>query len=285
MKTDEPKPDYTAESQEALEMLGKGYEPAAIIEQPHQRIVLRDGLNQEWTVAWVKLSTAFKPHIKELKGAPLAVWLYLSLSINPQGVAFPGIRTMAEEIGYSHQGILDAITTLEEKGYLKVRRGEHRFNLYEPEFAAIGRTNEPSETVKLVESTELTGQVLPPNESTFSPNESTPLDLNKKNKNNKSLDILDGILDYQLKPQSIREAFAKFFKLTPNWEAKYNRQFLEWMVQANVTAEQIQRAAKVWGSDKRFNWSHPNLKGIQEHWYQLIENVVADFEGEKVRLL
>lgn len=158
-----------------------GNQPAAIIEHPSRKIVLQDGLGEEWTVAWVKLSTAFKPHIKKLRGSPLAVWLYISLSINRQGISFPSIAKIAEDTGYSHQGVLDAINTLEDNGYLKVRRGERRYNLYEPEFAAIGRSKEPSETVNLVESTELS-QVLPANESTFSPNESSPLDSNKNNK-------------------------------------------------------------------------------------------------------
>lgn len=193
----ENKPEYITEAMDLLHG-----EPAAIIEQPRANLVLRDGLGEEWTVAWVKLSTAFKPHIKELRGAPLAVWLYIALSINKQGVSFPAIRTIAEETGYSHQGVLDAIAALEGKGYLKVRRGERKFNLYEPEFAAIGRTNEPSESVNLVDSSSPTSQLLPPDESTFSPNESSGLDLNKKNKKNKIGDKIDGMLYFGKLAQS-----------------------------------------------------------------------------------
>jgi DnaD/phage-associated family protein len=182
----EQQDEYKTEIEDALEMPGKGYEPAAVIEQPTKKLVLRESLGEEWTVAWVKLSTAFKPHIKNLKGSPLAIWLYISLSINKDGVSFPGIRTIAEATGYSHQGVLDAIQILEEKGYLHVRRGERRFNIYQPEFAAIGRTNEPSETVKSVESTQLTEipdeSTFSADESTFSSNESSGVDLNKKNK-------------------------------------------------------------------------------------------------------
>lgn len=178
----EQQEDYVTD---AIEMLGKGYEPAAVIEQPTKKLVLRDDIGEEWTVAWVKLSTAFKPHIKNLKGSPLAIWLYISLSINKDGVSFPGIRTIAEATGYSHQGVLDAIQVLEEKGYLHVRRGERRFNIYQPEFASIGRTKEPSETVNSVDSRSSKKpdeSTFPADESTFSPNESTLLDLNKKNK-------------------------------------------------------------------------------------------------------
>lgn len=252
---------------DAKKMLGTGYEPAAVIEQPRSRLVLRDSLGEEWTVAWVKLSTAFKPHIKNLRGAPLAVWLYISLSINEKGVSFPGIRTIAEDTGYSHQGVLDAIKELEEKGYLKVRRGERRYNIYEPEFAAIGKTNEPSETT-LKESTKLTSQVLPPNESTFSPNESSGLDLNKNNK--KEQDLVDLELS-KLPAISIRRAIHDYFRLNTNWDTKYNRQWMEWAVETGITAEQIERAANTWRSDKQFNWQVPTLKGIFEKWQMLME--------------
>ena len=251
---------------DARQMLGTGYEPAAVIEQPRSRLVLRDGLGEEWTVAWVKLSTAFKPHIKNLRGAQLAVWLYISLSINEKGVAFPGIRTIAEDTGYSHQGVLDAIKDLEAKGYMKVRRGERRYNLYEPEFAAIGKVNEPSETVNSVDESSKLSQVLQPNESTFSPNESSGLDLNKKNK--KELDLVDLELS-KLPAMSLRKAVGEYFKLNVNWETKTARQWLEWAHGENITAEQIAQAAKTWQVDKQFNWTHPTLKGIFEKWQLL----------------
>jgi hypothetical protein len=85
----------------------------------------------------------------------------------------------------------------------------------------------------------------------------------KKESPPKKLDPIDGIIRYQLKPQSLRQAFADFFKLTPNWDAKYNRQFLEWLVEVEATPDQIKAAAELWGKDKRFNWAVPTLKGIQ----------------------
>ena len=94
---------------------------------------------------------------------------------------------------------------------------------------------------------------------------------------------LDGIIHYQLKPKGIRDAFAKFFRLTPNWEAKYNRQFLEWLVEVDATPEQIEHAADLWRKDKRFNWTVPTLKGIQEHWIELTSCV--EEEVEKYRQL
>lgn len=109
----------------------------------------------------------------------------------------------------------------------------------------------------------------------------------------KKKDLLDGILHLQLKPKGIQDAIRNHFKLTPNWGMKTNRQFLEWAVSENVTPEQIKLAAQVWGSDKRFNWAHPHLKGIQEHWLQLIEssnhpdddNFMEELAARRARLL
>jgi hypothetical protein len=89
-------------------------------------------------------------------------------------------------------------------------------------------------------------------------------------------DILDGIIHYQFKPKAIRDAFAKHLKLTPNWEAKYNRQFLEWAVEIEMTPEQVESAAELWKKDKRFNWQVPSLKGIQEHWLELVDTPKTD---------
>jgi hypothetical protein len=84
-------------------------------------------------------------------------------------------------------------------------------------------------------------------------------------------DPLDGILDYQLRPKSIQDALRDFFRLTPNWETKFNREFMQWAVAEKITPEQVKAAAELWRSDKRFNWSVPSLKGIQEHWLELMD--------------
>lgn len=96
-------------------------------------------------------------------------------------------------------------------------------------------------------------------------------DLNDKKRNG---DAVDFEIQYHLKPKSIKDAFAKYFKLTPNWEAKYNRQYLEWLIQNGATPEQVEHAADLWRKDKRFNWSAPDLKKIQEHWLELIADLV-----------
>lgn len=263
----EDQSDYITE---AIEMMGKGYDPAAIIEQPTKKLVLRESLGEEWTVAWVKLSTAFKPHIKELHGSPLAVWLFISLSINKNGIAFPGIRTIAEQTGYSHQGILDAIQKLEEKGYLKVRRGERRYNIYEPEFAAIGKVNEPSGTVNLLDSNPMS-QLLEPDESTFSANESSPLDSNKKNKNKQ--DMIDSLLAMsefkgakrEARINSILSYFGERFRI--NSETKKWKEFAKFVDDRQMNFGEDVKIFVAWlYSQKGFDLQFWPPSKMQEFW-------------------
>lgn len=104
------------------------------------------------------------------------------------------------------------------------------------------------------------------------------------NKQVKEKDILDGILDFHVKPSAIKESLKNYFKLTPNWETKFNREFLQWAIQENASPEQIKHAAQVWGKDRRFNWAPPNLKGIQEHWLQLIEDITPPSPADDMDL-
>jgi hypothetical protein len=93
-------------------------------------------------------------------------------------------------------------------------------------------------------------------------------------------DLVDAVVKYHLGPKTVQNAIAEYFRLTPNWEAKYNKQFMEWAVEIKITPEQVKTAAELWRVDKRFNWAAPSLKGIQEHWLEL----VAD-NTEKTELL
>jgi biotin operon repressor len=278
-------------------------ELAAVIERPQKRIVLHDELSEEWTVAWIKLSTAFKPHIKRLRGAPLAVWLYISLSIDADGNAFPGIRTIADETGYSHQAVIDAIKYLEEQGYLSVKRGERRYNIYKPEFAAIGKTNEPTETVKKLDSSETTNQVstsdessgvdsseqksqlLQPDESSFSPKESSGVDLNKINQINqnpaktdfpeqqKRGDLVDAYLDFMhspgLKRQVRIDAILSYLSVQfgVNTETKRWQEFAKFVDNRQQNhGESVEVFVKWLKSQPGFDMSFWSPQRMAEHW-------------------
>jgi hypothetical protein len=86
-------------------------------------------------------------------------------------------------------------------------------------------------------------------------------------------DAVDFEIDFHLKPKAIKDAFVKFFQLTPNWETKYNRQIMQFLLEQNATPEQVEFAADLWRKDKRFNWAAPSLKGVQEHWLELIQDL------------
>jgi hypothetical protein len=67
---------------------------------------------------------------------------------------------------------------------------------------------------------------------------------------------------------------GEHFKLTAVWEAKTNAAALRFLLEQEATPEQIEYAANIWRTDKLFNWQPPNVKGIREHWTDL----VSDFE-------
>lgn len=281
MKTDDTKGDYISEAEEALQMLGKGYEPAIEIEAARTVTERRDGkLIETERTAFVKIYTTFKDELKNMDGDDLKVWLYLALSVNRYtGDARPGLRKIAEDTAMAVNTARAAIERLENKNLLDVTKKDGIHNCYRPsdyvsvKKETVSNPDTPAGTVSNFDTT------VSKKAGTVSTSRRDFAQLEELDKPKKP-DALDGIIHYQLKPKGLRDAFAKYFKLTPNWEAKYNRQFLEWLVSIEATPEQIEHAADLWRKDKRFNWTVPTLKGIQEHWLQLIENFTGSMFQE-----
>jgi DnaD/phage-associated family protein len=150
----EQKADYTTDAEEALEMLGKGYENAAEIHPPKTIQVIQDkGLVEYRVWGWVKISAKFISHIKRLRGAKLSIWQVLACSIDENGKCSLTIKELCELTGYSHTEVIDSLKELNEMGYLAIDRSGKK-NLYTPEFAARGIDKTPSETlVKKLDST------------------------------------------------------------------------------------------------------------------------------------
>jgi hypothetical protein len=74
------------ELKDALEMLGAGYEKAAIIERPRKTHAIGDnGLEEHQLFGWIKMSAKFCVHIKKLRGAKISIWLCLALNIDENG--------------------------------------------------------------------------------------------------------------------------------------------------------------------------------------------------------
>jgi len=129
---------------DAVEMLGKGYDhPAVEIEAPRQVIERRNGRMQEIErAAFVKISTAFKPEMRDIDEIALKIWLYIALSVNRHsGKAHPGLRTIAQECNFAVNTVRAALERLENKyALLVVHRGEKKYNIYEPvEFVSARR--------------------------------------------------------------------------------------------------------------------------------------------------
>lgn len=285
-KTNEERGKYATEKEDSLNnaraMMGWDHEPAIVIERP--RVIAERQPNGEFiertTPVYVKYSTTFKDELKGITGSELKVWTYIILSIDENGTAFPGIRTIAEAVGVSHQTVITAVEGLEKKNLLHVMRGEKRYNIYQPsdEYVGIFSKDPMSQKIRPVKKEEQTSQV-------SSPDESNRLDLNKninKNKEAANAAALDLSIENQIflgkdkvtqsKADTIKNALRQYFKLTPRWSSKFDSQWLKWAMDEGMTPSQIQAAAAKWRSDKRFNWGVPSLKGIAEHWLELIDS-------------
>lgn len=143
------------ESQEAMDMLGVGYDqPTVVIEPPRKTQERKRGgeFTEKNNPAWIKFSTAFKLELPEIDGNALKVWIFIALSVDYKGEAFPGIQTIAKAIKLSHTTVIAHIHSLEALGLLTVRRGERRVNIYQiaDDYVKIG----VGEPVKKLESSD-----------------------------------------------------------------------------------------------------------------------------------
>ena len=267
----EDQADYITESKEALEMLGKGYDDPSVEIEPARTVVERRGaeFKEIERAAFVKISTSFKGELVGMSDAALKVWLFISLSVNRKtGRANPGLRTIAAALGKGVNTIRECLTELESLGLLLVDRNSKKYNIYEPTNYVSANRSDVSEPDTVEKSVSENSESVSENSESVSASQI----LNQRNQNKPELrkpDLLDGILKYHLHPKAIQDSIRDYFKLTPNWEAKYNRQFMEWSMEQGISPEQIKQAAELWRIDKRFNWTVPTLKGIQEHWLEL----------------
>lgn len=97
----------------AAEVLAPAEEP--VIEAVHERRVgvAADGGTFAWDDYYIKLKLAFRRKaLRQLRGAPLAVFLCLALHVDAQGVAHPGIDRICEETGYCRRAVIDALDYL-----------------------------------------------------------------------------------------------------------------------------------------------------------------------------
>ena len=283
----EEQADYLAD---ALEMVGAGYDhPAVEIEQPRTVIQRREGkLQAVDKPAFIKLSTDFKNELAGISGDALKVWIFVSLSINRKsGRANPGLRTIADGVGLAVNTVQKALKELEAANLLAVYRGERRYNLYEiPEYVSANRA-EPTVSNRDTDLQTVSNpaETVSNSAQTVSPS----VILNQSNQNNQKeradallsempieVQIMAGRKEITIpRSQIIQNALRDHFRLTPRWASKFDKEWMQWAISEEMTEEQVKFAAELWRSDKRFNWSTPTLKGIAEHWLELIEGMDA----------
>jgi hypothetical protein len=174
------------------------------------------------------------------------------------------IRKLAEAAGLSRQGALDGAQQAQKRGTFRRLnpdgQGEAEWELVTDPLQAVGAPLHAVDTPPLSSG----GQV--------GVKESIKERDKETNSPSKKKDLVDLYLDTQYHPARLRQAITDYFRLTPNWEAKYNRQFLEWAVEKRITPAQIKLASERWSADERFNWRGkrgPDLRLIQEHWLEL----------------
>jgi len=283
-----------------LAMVGTGYnEPSIVIEPERTVIERRRGELKEVVIpAFVKISTSFKDELPDIDGKSLKVWLYIALSVNRNtGVAHPGLRTIAKGTGMGVNTVQTCLKELEGLNLMKVDRKSRKYNIYEPtEYVSANRSDPVSERDTVSKTVSENPETVSENPETVSENPETVSDsqiLNQRNQSNNQIKDADAaIQDLSIENQiylgklkvnrskadEIKNALRKYFRLTPRWASKFDKEWLEWALSEGMTEEQIEGAAELWRKDKRFNWSIPSLKGIAEHWLELIGSSVQTLQ-------
>lgn len=197
---------------------------AAIIESPRMvKTLSEDGVIYSKAWGWVKTSAKFIAHIKKLRGAKLAIWMTIALSIDEEGTCKLTIKELCEVTGYSHTEVIDSLKEMSVWGYLGINK-DQRGNIYTPEFVARGE-NKPSETlVKKVESTPAYQVESSPSE------ENADSSINRVKRVNTQIRgieaaILEGrpveeddLPKYQSREKEMTDAFEFAFGLKKSWD-------------------------------------------------------------------
>ncbi len=223
---------------DAMEMMGKGYEPSLEI-HPQQTVIKRHKgeMQEEVIPAFVKISTSFKSEIKTMSGMAMKVWIYLALSINRNTEqAHPGIRNIADNCGIAKTTTVEAVKELEKLGLLQVNREDRKYNIYEiPEYVSANTVSKNGTDHKSVSIKSETVSEIPQTVSVKDESVSELLILNQINQKNqinqttensqnqkprtdaiKKGNMMDAILASEAnnpphKYQQVREEFAREF--------------------------------------------------------------------------
>ncbi|MEI7846358.1 MAG: hypothetical protein WCK35_11195, partial [Chloroflexota bacterium] len=280
-----------SEIDDANEMIGKGYDqqPALEIESARTVIERRNGRMQEVErAAFVKISTAFKPEMKDIDEVALKVWLFIALSVNRNsGKANPGLRTIAEDCSFAVNTVRGAIERLETKyNLLIVHRNEKRYNIYEPvAFVSANKSVSVADTdaIETVsaddtdksETVSAGSQTVSIKSQTVSArvihNQSNQINQTSPKKSEKKGDIVDGFLAFAKSPamekiSKIDEITSAFqVRLAFNLSGRDAENFVEFMYQESKKGREFSRFIDWWVSNggPRQYWS---ITKMRQNW-------------------
>lgn len=207
------------------------------------------------------------PDISDAQFRTLAA---LGMYADKDGWCYPSLTTIGKNRNKSKQAAGRDIIALKKAGYLEVQsrydsetKSRHS-NLYRLKFDLPRQrsVDTPSTSEVDTPSTSEVDVNVPVN----APNNSAALE-----KTNKK-DMVDMLIDFQIKPNGIRQAIHEYFKINVlSWETKTARQFMEWAIREGITPEQIKIASERWRMDKYFSWQKRTLANIAENWQLLMD--------------
>ncbi len=119
----------------------------------------------------------------QLSGNELALLIIIRMFAYQRNYSFPSLKTLQKISGISKQGVINIIKTLENKGYLEIKRISQKNNLYSFKslndlLEKIINNNIDEEVVKIFDYP--SQKTLPPLVKNFDPNKKN---VNNKNKN------------------------------------------------------------------------------------------------------
>jgi len=98
-------------------------EPTITIHRGEELYITDTGSQESKKTTYVKFSVTFREkQLRQLKGAPLAVFICLALHIQEDGTCFPSVSLISQETGYNKDTVFKALKRLELMGYIARRQ-------------------------------------------------------------------------------------------------------------------------------------------------------------------
>jgi len=255
-------------------IVNENEQPAAIIDTRRTVTALRGGGLVEQNVwGWVKMSAKFISHIRHLKGAKLAVWNVVALTISESGKCELSVAEIAELAGYSTSETRATIAELWEMGYMTVASKSGKRNIYSPEFVARAASN-PTDRPLQETCTPLVGTSKCADDPT-SPSIGNSAPSIKRVKRVNIYPDFSQMSVMEAQGQATLQLYRKatdFFPGSLVWEMVHNT-----ITENSLTYEKIHAAAVAWEAQ---GFKRENVKGILEWAINGVPDLSAKRNGQ-----